>query len=353
MMAATVCIVANGARTALGLGAPQSAAAYRARIGAAALHPFMIDRAGDPMTLAMDCELDPGLTGGARMLPMARAALREACEVFESDARPLGRVDVLLALPQARPGFSVDDAQALGASLAATCGLPIEIGELRTSMLGHAGGLVLLGLATERLRCGAAEMCLVGGVDSYHHPDTLDWLDDNRQLVGAVSRSGFVPGEAAGFCLLMTEATLERARRPALASVRAVASGRETRLIKTRELCFGAALTAVVEKLSAGLQARVESVTTVICDINGERYRAEEWGFACLRVGQHFNDPTAYWSPADCWGDVGAASGPLFAMLACEAARRGYAQGSLDLVWAGSESGLRAGAMLQRTDRVR
>ncbi len=60
-------------------------------------------------------------------------------------------------------------------------------------------------MATEQIQQGAFEACLVGGVDSYFHPDTMEWLDANRQLAGAVSRSGFVPGEGAGFCLLMTE----------------------------------------------------------------------------------------------------------------------------------------------------
>ena len=352
-MVALVHIVANGARTALGLGAPQSAAAHRAGIGAAALHPFMIDRAGDPMTLAMDCRLDPGLTAGARMLALAQAALQETCELFESYTPVPRRVDLLLALPEPRPGFGPDEAKALRAGLVATSDLPIHIGELNVSMLGHAAGLALLGLAVERLRRGEAEMCMVGGVDSYLDPDTLDWLDGNRQLIGAIARSGFVPGEAAGFCLLMTEAALERTGCPALAIVRAVATGRESRLIKTDELCFGSALTAVVADLATVLDAPAELIDTVICDINGERYRGEEWGFTCLRTGQHFGDPTGYCSPADGWGDVGAASGPLFAMLSCEAARRGYAKGPLSLLWASSEGGLRAAALLESPGAVR
>ena len=70
---------------------------------------------------------------------------------------------------------------------------------------GHAAGLSALAAAVEQSSDGALEACLVGGVDSYFHPDTMEWLDANRQLAGPVSRSGFVPGEGAGFCLLMTE----------------------------------------------------------------------------------------------------------------------------------------------------
>ena len=46
-----------------------------------------------------------------------------------------------------------------------------------------------------------------------------------------------------------------------------------------------------------------------------------------MRLSQFFDDPTAYHSPAECWGDMGAASGSLFAMLACRASVRGYSKG--------------------------
>ena len=42
---------------------------------------------------------------------------------------------------------------------------------------------------------------------------------------------------------------------------------------------------------------------------------------------EYFDDPAAYDSPADCLGDMGAASGPLFAMLACRATVRRIRQG--------------------------
>ena len=63
--------------------------------------------------------------------------------------------------------------------------------------------------------------CLVGGMESYFHPDTMEWLDANRQLAGSVSRSGFVPGEGAGFCLLMAEQVMARLGLKPLARVSA------------------------------------------------------------------------------------------------------------------------------------
>jgi len=343
----TIFIVGHGARTPLGLQAASSAAARRGGISAAAHHPFMIDRAGDPMTLALDPELDPALMGWPRLFALAASALQEACAVLMPRADDNLQIPLLLALPELRPGFSALDVEALRTGLASQAELPVRVGEVTVSARGHAAGVALFAVAAEHLRQGRSELCLVGGVDSYLDPDTLDWLEAHRQLAGAVARSAFVPGEGAGFCLLATGSVCERLGLQPLATLRTVAIGRETRLIKTDDICLGEGLTAVVKNVSDQLRLPAESINTVICDINGERYRGEEWGFVCLRAGTGFDDPTGYWSPADVWGDTGAASGPLFAMLACQAAARGYAAGPRTMLWASSEKGLRAAALLE------
>ena len=82
-------------------------------------------------------------------------------------------------------------------------------------------------------------------------------------------------------------------------------------------------------------------------DINGERYRAEEWGLAILRTATWFRDPAGYIAPASQWGDLGAATGTALAMLAAAAWKRGYARGPLAMLIAGSEAGLRAAVVLE------
>jgi 3-oxoacyl-[acyl-carrier-protein] synthase-1 len=340
-------IIANGTRTPLGLRSAASAAAIRAGISGMGEHPFMIDQSGDPMPGVLDSELDPALMGPERLLALGETALREACE-------PLGALHpirlslpVYVGLPEFRPGFTKQDAEAVRTGLSRIEGLPIEISGVTAFAQGHASGLLAIENAIEQMRQGAFEACLVGGVDSYFNPDTMEWLDANRQLVGAVSRSGFVPGEGAAFCLLMTDRTRNKLGLKSLACILACASAHEVKLIKTSAICLGEGLTSAVRDAARVLSQPSEKINTVICDINGERYRGEEWGFVCLRMPHCFDDPTAYDSPADCWGDMGAASGPLFAMLACQAATRGYAKGPRTLLWASSECGVRATTVLQ------
>lgn len=350
-MTTPVHIVATGARTSLGLQALPSAAALRAGISSMGDHPFMIDQAGDPMPGALDSFIDPGIMGPERLLTLAESALREACTLLDNPNESLQRLPVYLGLPEYRPGFSEQDAQEIQNGLGNIDELPIQISEVKVLTEGHAAGLYALAVATEHIRTGALEACIVGGVDSYFHPDTMEWLDENRQLVGTVSRSAFVPGEAASFCLVTSAEFSKRLGLDALARVSGVAVARESKLIKTSDICLGEGLTTAVKNAVAGLRPG-ETINDIICDINGERYRGEEWGFVCLRLPQYFDAPTVYLSPADCWGDTGAASGPLFVMLACQAAAGGYSKGSRTMLWASSESGLRGAVVLETVGRM-
>lgn len=299
---------------------------------------------------AMDARLDPAIIGPARLSAMVEPALREASEPMSQIPGGRARVPVYLGLPERRPGFGEPDAQAVLKELGALKGLPFEISQVLPCLGGHAAGLSALADAVGAIERGAAEVCLVGGVESYFHLDTIEWLGAHRQLACPSTRSGFVPGEGAGFCMMMATHVCRRLQLRPMARVSAVALGQETKTIKSSEICLGEGLDATVRKAMGGL-AVPGRIDEILCDINGERYRNEEWGFVCLRSWQHFVDPSAFRSPADTWGDMGAASGPLFAMLACQAGARGYAKGPRTMLWASSEGGSRGVAVLDLAPR--
>jgi 3-oxoacyl-[acyl-carrier-protein] synthase-1 len=125
-----------------------------------------------------------------------------------------------------------------------------------------------------------------------------------------------------------------------------VALDREEVPIKTDGVCLGRAMSRIVGALLDG-QPEGSVFDAFYCDQNGEAYRADELGFMLARASARFRNPSDFISPADCWGDVGAASLPLYLALAIEAAERGYAPGPVSLLLAGSESGLRAGLRLR------
>ena len=129
-----------------------------------------------------------------------------------------------------------------------------------------------------------------------------------------------------------------------------MATANEPNRIYTETVCIGEGLTKVVQRV-LGFMPEGAKVDTILCDQNGEAYRADEFGFTLARTAERFVDPSDFGAPADCWGDVGAASGPLFVVLAAMAAKKGYAKGPRTLLWTSSEGGERS-AVLFETDAM-
>ena len=337
-----VYILATGARTPLGLRAAPSAAAVRAGVSVLGHHPTWVDRLGEPMVGALDSQLDPDRAGPDRLMALAESALLELSEALPPSAA--ARVPLYLALSEFRPGFAKESAAEISKRVGRLNGFSFGIEHVRTFPNGHAAGALALAAAIRSLGSGT-EMCIVGGVESYFEADTMRWLDGHRQLAGPDGRSSFVPGEGAGFLLLSNRRLSEHGLNGKATVLRCEVASEQAR-IKTPMVCLGEGLTAAVQRSVEGLHT-ARRVSDVFCDLNGERYRAEEWGFVCLRLAKHFEDPLSYRAPANVWGDMGAASIPMFAMLACQAAERGYARGPFSLLWASSEGGDRGAVLMQ------
>ena len=347
-MSLTVHIVALGARTAVGSRAETSAAAVRAGISRVREHPFMVDAAGDKLMCGYDAALDPTVLGWERVLRLARHALLEVTGKLTAHRPHPARIPVLLALPEARPGFSPDHARLVQQKLAAApmagvAGLDIECaGE------GHAGALSALEVAVQRVGQGQHELCIVGGADSYLEADTLDWLDADRRLLRAEIRSGFPPGEGACMLAVARHGVRSALGLPSLARVRSIATAREKRRADSEEGLLGEALTEAIARAGQSLRPG-ELFQNVYCDINGERDRTDDWGFALLRTSQLFREGTDYSMSTTQCGDLGAASAAFHCALATQAWQRGYANGPTALVWGASWTGLRGAAVLEQS----
>ena len=210
---------------------------------------------------------------------------------------------------------------------------------------GHAGGLLALREAVDDLRRGTADMCLVGGADSWLDPERLEIIDQEGRLHSINYSWGFTPGEGAGFCLVTTDAMARRRGLTPLAEVLGAATAEETKLMGTETVCIGEGLTAAFR----GVLDPRQLVAHCYCDFNGETYRADEYGFTICRTREGFEDPGSFTAAAECWGDVGAASGPLALALPVAAWSRGYSEGLVNLVWCSSASApLRAAALLKQ-----
>jgi 3-oxoacyl-[acyl-carrier-protein] synthase I len=341
---ARVGIIGAGARTALGRSLPASAAAVRAGIVGVDRHPSVVDRAGRDHDVARAAWLPEHLDGAARLVTLAENAAKEALAPLLRDERR-GRLRVLVGLPEPRPGRPVDLDGAMARALQKNKLWGDRIEDVVILPRGHAAAILAIEQASILLLRGEADLCLAGGVDSYLDAATLRWLEEEDRIHTARRPWGFRPGEAAGFCLLASPSWLA-SRAAAPVSLLAVSSADEPSPIRTRTVCVGAGLTAAFDGALAPLSAAGRRVDRLIGDLNGEPYRADELGFALSRTADAFAAPVDVLAPAQHWGDVGAASGALFAGLAFAAATAGHGTGLSTLIWASSEGGARAAALL-------
>jgi 3-oxoacyl-[acyl-carrier-protein] synthase I len=306
----------------------------------------MIDSVGEPMQVALAPWVDIDLTPLERFEALLFPALEQALGSVGEATGAAIRVALALGLPSARPGLPWNLEPALRANIAAQ--FESRFDAVATFEVGHAAGFIGMRAAIRRLETRVFDACVIAGVESYLAPESLEWLEHSEQLHGAGPNRnawGFVPGEAAGAVLLATEDVVARFDLQPFARVLSVGLGQEERRIKTQTVCTGEALTAAFRESLAALPHGAR-VTDVFCDVNGEPYRADEFGFATLRTRESFVSASDFVAPASSWGDVSAASAPLGIMLSAIAADTGYANGTHALVWASSEGGERGAALL-------
>lgn len=339
--------VSLGASGALGRTVWSSAAAQRAGIGALRDHPYMIDAAGWPMRVAIADWLDVELPVTERINELLYSAIDEAIEpILEANIAPF-KIGLSLGFPAVRPGLAEGSVSRITSMLRHR--YRGTFSSLAIFETGHAGGLMAMNAAIQSLKHGRLDACVVAGADSYFDPLTLEWLDATSRLhaSGMPRRSwGFTPGEAGGALLLMRMQAARAAGLEPMVEVLACASAFEPQGIRSDGVCIGTGLSDCFRSVLGGLPDG-NSVTDIYCDMNGEPYRADEYGFAALRTGDSFESVSDFETPADCWGDVGAASGPLGGCLAICAAVKGYSRGSIALIFTSSDAGQRAAAVLR------
>lgn len=343
-------IVSAGARSSLGRSLPGNEAAVRAGVSVVEPHPFIPDVHGRLLNVARAHWLPPSLLGARRFVLLAKNAAKEAlapCGRLLDDGAP---VEVHVGLPEPRPGRPDGLEDAIARALVRDVPFGSRLGATTSIALGHAAGLVAITRAAERIASGEAEVCLAGGVDTYLEPETLDHLEATGRLRTEGRPWGFTPGEGAAFCVLASRAWAAKARATMGASSSKIAlfsAGIEEEPILRGgpEPCLGRGLSAALDAALTPLRARGQRVSRCITDLNGDPYRADEAGFAITRNADAIAPFFRLLAPAQCWGDVGAASGALFAALVFREAARGSPPATL--LWASSESGTRVAAVVR------
>jgi 3-oxoacyl-[acyl-carrier-protein] synthase-1 len=221
-------------------------------------------------------------------------------------------------------------------SLLELTGLPFGREKVQTVPTGHVGVGQALEMVARRISAREMQRCLVVAVDSYLESDAIDWLARGRRLKFGDNPVGLSPGEAgAAFLVESPRAARDRNGRVE-AWVKSVALGDTKRpAAETNAQRDGIAL---ADSLSAVLPAEPSFRGHLVTDLNGEEWRAREFGGALARLGARFGDVDVVY-PAKSLGDTGAAGGAIGVCLAARAFRRNYSRSNVTIVTSLSDSG--------------
>lgn len=298
-------ILSTSARGPLGLTARQVAMCARAK-KAQPIETRFVDREGYPIGAHQLSALAETIHGVDRLVRMAAPALR--------DAWVEGLRDVPLVLAVAEAGRADDDAtlsHGLIDLIVERARVPIDRARSFTVRAGHAGFAIAVEHALAILASpGAPAAVMVGGVDSYVHPDVLAALDDTFRLHSPSNQNGFIPSEGAAFLCLSRESRDGR-----------VAKGLIERVLCAHEMTVGTDAANTAQAMTMLLRAMRDDapIHWVMPDVTGERHRVREWTMASLRVLEEDDDVVIHEERlTDDLGDVGAATGAMFAVIACE-----------------------------------
>lgn len=326
---------ATGALCAVGGSADQVAAAVRAGICRYA-ESTRVDRNLDRLRMAVVPEdvlepLNPEVDGLAfndryrRTLRLAAHAMQQ----IAAQAGDLARIPMLLALPE--PAGTPPPSDLL-AALQKQSGVAFDQGRSRLVPNGRAGALLALEQVGPLFEQGA-EYVMVGGADTYSDPQWLDQLESEGRLLTRQSFDGFVPGEGAAFLLL---APVPRRAPAGAITVVASASAEEPEHLYAQGPATGEGLANCFETLRAA-PVSLPPVRSIWAGFNGEGFWAKEWGVARLRHADLFDPSADIQHPADCYGDLGAATGAMLMVLAERAMSMSGASPSPALVFASSD----------------
>jgi 3-oxoacyl-[acyl-carrier-protein] synthase-1 len=350
-MTQSAVIAGVGMMTAVGLTAGETASSVRCAAMRFSESPLR-DRRFAPYTLAevpegglpplsKGVESASGLTGrDRRMLRLAAGALRG---MLESCPSALPAPALVLALPETETGLPLHGRRFLEHLGMQTQGA-FDLARSDASDRGRAGGLAAIGQAIRLIAEGKAKSVVAGGVDSYRDGYVLATLDLEARVRSALNLDAFVPGEAAGFVLLADRRAADAAGARCMAQVSMAATGFEAGHLYSPEPYRGEGLAMAVSKLvqSGAVPAPFEEVYS---SMNGESHWAKEWGVAAIRNKSFLAQGYRMHHPADCYGDVGAASGVLMVGLAAMGVRDGYRR-SPCLIYGSSDRGPRAAVAL-------
>ena len=336
--AGRLAVRSTGMVCALGLNAPASCAAVRARLTRFEQSLFH-DRAGKRIVAASAPEAAEGRQGYARVVALLARAVGECAA--GAGAGSGGLPSVLVAVGEAdRPDYPREVGPRVLRDLSATLGRPLGPNSA-AFVEGPTGFFRALARAAEILAAGAPA-CVVAGADSLVNGRALEWLQEQGRLKTEFNPDGIIPGEAAA-AVWLTRAGPDVA---AQLLVVGLGFGHEASVLEEDAPNLAVGLADAMREALADAAMPLHEVDFRVGNMTGERLVFMEASTALARVQRVHKDNFELWVPAECVGDAGAALPACMTVLAATGFARGTAPGKRAILWASGRTPDRAAAIV-------
>lgn len=346
-------IAGMGMITALGPSVATTVAAVRAGKSAYSVSEYETE-AGEPIIMArvpdsviehIDCEFEEeGSTFNyrhERIIRMAIVALRECtASVSASEAVPF-----IFATSSANS--QEDGYTPFLPALVSNVKPWINSEITRRIATGRSAGIEAIHFAFQYLIDQPQDYLLVLGVDSFDDESILRSYGNRVLSPGAAD--AFAPGEGACALLLTRHIELADKKNGCVIALHPPCMSEEEGHLFSDAPYRGEGLDIAFKGALEGQSSK--SVQAIYSSMNGENYWAKEYGVAFLRNKEKLAEKIKIEHPADCYGDLGAATGTALIITAANDLQKNSRMGC-SLVYTSSDQKTR-GALLVEKMNVR
>ena len=318
---------------------------------------------GQPITLSnvpeevfslVNAEIAPGNRYRAQfdhIIKMAILALREALSqqpLLKQSLAQQAPIPLVLALPEPRPTVKHIDPKMFITNLANQEDLPLSRDRVHRLHTGRAAGIQGLDIALRYLYEAGEDYVLLGGSDSYLHYPRLHELSAGQRLLAPGVTDGFAPGEGAGFLLLTRHPHHALNHNNQIIALHPPGISEEPGHLhdNSDQPYRGDGLDQAFKGALANNHGK--NIHTVYSSMNGEHYWAKECSVAILRNQAHLQEKITIAHPADCYGDLGAATGSALIGLAAYHLLKKHPGPGSHLVYGAADGPLRAAVRVEK-----
>lgn len=336
MSAQPIAIKSVGLVTSVGLSAPASCAAIRAKISNPTETRFM--GSDGEWIMAHQVPLEKPWRGLAKLSRMATMAITECLEGLPREE--WGKLPLLLCVAEKeRPGrFEGLDDRLFG-EIQKELDVRFAPG---SAIVAHGRVSVAVALAQARklIAEGDCPLALIAAADSLLTWPTLSVYERDDRLLTTRNSNGLMPGEGAGALLVGQPAG------KAELQCKGVGFALEKAHVDSGEPLRADGLSAAIRNALAEAGCALHDLDYRITDLSGEQYYFKEAALALSRVLRQRKAEFDLWHPAESIGEAGAAAGVAVLAVASAAGRKAYAPGPGILAHLANDAGQRAAVVL-------